>query len=249
MKTLLALLFLVSAASGAYDGNGSSQYMLTSTTPVTAVPLTIACWANLPNVTTRYALMSVSDSGGDNNYFRLEAAGDVAGDPIRVSTVNTSTVTAATSTSFTASTWFHACGVFAGVASRAVYLNGGGVGTNSSSLTPTSIDRIGIGVLAKSTLANHISGSIAECAIWNIDLTAAEAASLAAGFSPRLIRPANLVFYAPLVRNITDVRGGITITNTGMTVSAHPRMYGSLTFRAPINGAPAWLFNPFAITK
>jgi hypothetical protein len=69
-------------------------------------------------------------------------------------------------------------------------------------------------------------GDIAEPAIWNAALTAAEIASLAKGMTPDKIRPQNLVFYAPLVRNLQDVRGGLTITNNnGATVANHPRVY------------------------
>ena len=67
---------------------------------------------------------------------------------------------------------------------------------------------------------------IAECGIWNAALTAAEIASLAKGMTPDKIRPQSLVFYAPLVRNLQDVKGGLAITNNNAaTVAAHPRIY------------------------
>ena len=51
-------------------------------------------------------------------------------------------------------------------------------------------------------------------------------ASLAAGVCPLLVRPTSLVFYAPLVRTLTqDIRGGLTLTNTNtVTVGDHPRI-------------------------
>ena len=40
------------------------------------------------------------------------------------------------------------------------------------------------------------------------------------------IRPQNLVFYAPLVRDLIDQKGGLTITNNNAaTVANHPRIY------------------------
>jgi hypothetical protein len=40
------------------------------------------------------------------------------------------------------------------------------------------------------------------------------------------IRPQSLVFYAPLVRDLIDVKGGLTITNNNTaTVANHPRVY------------------------
>jgi hypothetical protein len=69
------------------------------------------------------------------------------------------------------------------------------------------------------------SGTIAEVGIWNVALTTAEIASLAKGMTPDKIRPQRLVFYAPLVRDLVDAKGGLTITNNGATVANHPRVY------------------------
>lgn len=61
--------------------------------------------------------------------------------------------------------------------------------------------------------------------MWNVALTDSENASLAAGFTPDQIRPQSLQFYAPLVRDLIDVRGGRTITNVNnATVAVHPRI-------------------------
>ena len=67
---------------------------------------------------------------------------------------------------------------------------------------------------------------MAEVGIWNAALTAAEIASLAKGMTCDKIRPQNLVFYAPLVRDLIDAKGGRTITNNNAaTVANHPRVY------------------------
>jgi hypothetical protein len=71
-----------------------------------------------------------------------------------------------------------------------------------------------------------MGGQIAEVGIWNVALTAAEIASLADGMTCDKVRPQSLVFYAPLVRDLQDVRGGLTITNNNTaTVANHPRIY------------------------
>ena len=76
--------------------------------------------------------------------------------------------------------------------------------------------------------ANNLSGfSAAEVGIWTAALTAAEIASLAKGMTCDKVRPQNLVFYAPLVRNLQDAKGGLTITNNNSATAAnHPRVYG-----------------------
>ena len=50
--------------------------------------------------------------------------------------------------------------------------------------------------------------------------------SLAKGITCDKIRPQNLVFYAPLVRDLVDAKGGLTIiNNNSATVANHPRVY------------------------
>ncbi len=71
-----------------------------------------------------------------------------------------------------------------------------------------------------------MNGLIAEVGLWNVALTAEEIASLAKGMTCDKVRPQSLVFYAPLVRNLVDAKGGLTITNNNSaTVANHPRIY------------------------
>ena len=83
-----------------------------------------------------------------------------------------------------------------------------------------------IGGRFNTTIGSYFPGDIAEVGIWNAALTAAEVASLANGMTCDKIRPQSLVFYAPLVRDLIDAKGGRTITNNnGATVANHPRIY------------------------
>lgn len=83
-----------------------------------------------------------------------------------------------------------------------------------------------IGARNANTIGQFAEGLVAEVGIWNAALTAAEIASLAAGMTCDKVRPQSLVFYAPLVRDLVDVKGGLTITNNnGATVANHPRVY------------------------
>jgi hypothetical protein len=71
-----------------------------------------------------------------------------------------------------------------------------------------------------------MDGKIAEVGIWSSALTQPEIASLAKGMTCDKVRPQNLVFYAPLVRDLIDQKGGLAITNNnGATVANHPRVY------------------------
>lgn len=212
----------------AYTFNGSSQYLTTTTTPVAVAPLTMACWFNSTSSTTSQNLIQVCSAAG-NDSFRLLIAGAVAAKPVRVATTDSvpTQITADTTAGYTTNTWTHACGVFASTTSRTAYINGGNSGANTTSVNPQNVDRIRSGAtINNSTISQYFAGQIAEVAIWNAALSAAEVLSLSQRASPLLIRPQSLVFYAPNVSNLTDLIGARTITNNGTaTVSAHPRIY------------------------
>lgn len=73
---------------------------------------------------------------------------------------------------------------------------------------------------------SYFGGDVAEFAIWNRVLTAAEAAILGDGFSPLFI-PNGLVFYTPLIGRTSpeiELRYGSSGTVSGAVVADHPRI-------------------------
>lgn len=107
------------------------------------------------------------------------------------------------------------------------FLNGSSKGTLSDSgdLTSTSNLHVGTNVGGGGLQYN---GLIAEVCIWKgYSLTTAEIQSLKIGFKASSVRREFISFYAPLVRNLIDIKGGLTITNNNSaTVANHPRIYG-----------------------
>jgi len=73
----------------------------------------------------------------------------------------------------------------------------------------------------------RLDGDVAEAALWDTDLTDDEIAALAQGFSPSMVRPDQLLAYAPLIRDedrdLQDRAGGFTPTSSP-TVADHPRI-------------------------
>lgn len=212
----------------AYDFNGTNQLLQTAGAPASALPITMACWFYSSSITASQTLLSIANTTGEFRGPRLIAEGAAAGDPIRADYTVWGSGIARTTSGYSQNTWHHACGVYASTASRTAYLDGGSSGTDTTSVPAALIVNTltvggrflggSIGVLAV--------GRIAEVGIWNSALTAAEIASLAKGMTCDKIRPQNLVFYAPLVRDLNDQKGGLTITNNnGATVAAHPRIY------------------------
>jgi len=206
--------------------DASTEYLEVTSTPVTATPLTLACWFYSDTTAIIQTLIAVHNHGLPIQSFTLDIRGDIGGDPIHAATTQSSADShAATSSGYSANTWHHAAAVFTSPTSRAAFIDGGSKGTNTTSRTPSSIDHINIGALDYSIgQAGAMSGRIAEAAIWNVALTDAEVASLAAGFTPPFIRPQSLVAYWPLVRDEDqDNVGGYDLTpiNTP-SIAAHP---------------------------
>jgi hypothetical protein len=208
----------------AYEFNGSDQKLSPASTPVAAAPLTMACWFRPANLTHNGALISLNRSTG-GSYFALYFNGSAAGDPISIFKSPGLTGGLNSTSGASVNTWNHACGVFESSSSQSVYLNGGNSATNASAGTPSGINRFDIGAYLNAA-GNFFNGQLAEVGIWNAALTAAEIASLAKGMTCDKVRPQSLVFYAPLVRDLVDQKGGLTITNNNSaTVAAHPRVY------------------------
>jgi hypothetical protein len=186
----------------------------------------MACWFNPNNTTSNLALVSINGEGSPSqDRYGLFALGANAGDPLRADT--NGTTNAQTTVGFQASTWQHAAGVWAAANSRTIYLNGGNSVTDVRTAVPSGLVATNIGArFLNGAYGLFMAGLIAEVGIWSAALTADEIASLAAGMTCDKVRPQSLVFYAPLVRDLQDVRGGLTITNNnGATVADHPRVY------------------------
>jgi hypothetical protein len=205
----------------------SSQYLDLTAAPIGGVPLTMACWFNLSDITNGQFLMSISDYSipASGDYFALVADGTAGGDPLNASTYQSSTKSATTSSGYSAGTWHHGCAVFAAVDDRRAYIDGGSKGTNAESMTPADLSHTGIGTLIRQDWpATFTDGLIAEAVWWNAALTDDEVAILAKRYSPLFVRPQNIVQYLPLIRdNDEDIVGGYSWNNaTSPTVDAHP---------------------------
>ena len=227
----------------AIDLDGTGDYLNIAAIPVSgsALAITMACWANVDDITHANILMSVNDASLAN-YYLLFASGDTAGDFAKFGvSAASSTAECASSIAYTAGTYQHYCGVNASATSRTVYLNGTNSGTDATSRSPINMDSTGIGSF--STGAVRLFGVIAEAGIWNVALTAGEVADLAQGLSPLLVRPESLVMYMPMwsTSDLVDRRGLGTFTlNGNPTTGDHCRVYYPSAVVAPYyaNQAP-----------
>lgn len=205
--------------------NGTSDHIIASASPVTNYPMTLAAWVRPTTVAAGVAIYLSIGSNSDTSRVIL---GRTSGSAYAATfnSAGNSRVYPSGTTDFTATTWAHVALVIASSTSVDVLVNGSSKVTSALTRGLTNIDRIIIGArTAAGTLGEYGNGDVAEVGIWNVALTAAEIASLAKGFRPDSIRPQSLAFYAPLVREIIDVRGGLTLTASGTSVATHPRVY------------------------
>ena len=176
-------------------------------------PYSYGVWFNPSSLGNNYQTFITFDGGGSLfSQLIISSSND------RLQLRNASGLVASPTPAVLASTWQHALAVCPTSNTAAVYLNGGSKATGTHNPT-VPIESL--------TLSNTSSSafSVAEAAIWNVELDDTDAAILAAGVSPLLVRPQNLVYYAPLIRAAQDVRRGVTLTATGTpTVTDHPRM-------------------------
>ncbi len=193
-------------------------------TPITAVPMTIACRA--------YAIgngrvIGLCNSGNDDPWlcYLSRSGGNISMDQNDASGGG---YTQFSGGSFPSGTWVHLAGKVEGNASRTVYVDGAGTFNSTNKVPATDLNNLCIAVLGRPSITEYFGGAIAEVGVWDVGLTDAEVLSLSNGACPLLIRPQSIVFYDPLPAASSggDLVGGrIPSVATG-TGALHPRVYG-----------------------
>ncbi len=204
----------------------NSQYLNTGSTPVTSTPLTIAAWF-YPTADANGTICSVGVTSGTNRQQLFYDPTSFAGAKLSANSLDNSGQSESNRSGVVElNAWQHGAGVYTSSTERLAYHNGNAGTVNTVSRIPSGLNTITIGGRWNTAIGGLVTGRIAEVGIWNAALTAAEIASLAKGMTCDKVRPQNLVFYAPLVRDLKDQKGGLAITNNnGATVATHPRVY------------------------
>lgn len=206
----------------ARDFNGSSGY-LTKASPGNLYDcrksFTAACWINLDTLvgTTWVAAMTKGLTGSGTYQWLLGTSG-VSSSTLSCALYNGSSNPEAIDDggTYSTGTTYHIAMTYDGTTLR-FYRGGAQHGTVSTSIDPgANTDEFNIGKRANQS--TFFDGRIWEAATWNVPLTAAEIASLAAAYSPRFVRPASLVGYWPIIGRWSpeiEPRGGIDLTLSG----------------------------------
>jgi hypothetical protein len=200
----------------------SSHYLQVEQAAVTAAPFTMFCWYNIDGTATFNTLMAIQRSATTAEWWRLRARN---GQPLLMLLQNNAAeFSVATSTSCSINVWQSACAVEYSSSNRAIFLNGAGKGTNTTTRAPASVNRTTVGMVRGTFAGEGTNGLIAHPAIWNAALDDAEVAMLAAGISPLRVRPQSLVMYLPHLGRDSpeiDIINARTLAVTGATASSN----------------------------
>lgn len=235
-----------------YLFNGTTSNLQLSSALVSAMPLTFTGWFNPTTTTTTETILAITKNSGvgGSDYYKCLAAGVVANDPIRTIRGNVGTTSAADTTGtvgFIAQKWNHACSVFTSATLQTSYLQGGRVGTDTTSITPANLDQTNVGANKDGGALNQFfAGLLAELAIYNCALSFDDQLRLASGALPTDIRPQNLVLYLPL-RTDTFDRSPFkyTFANTACVLNSdHPPMLYAAPRRRRAPAIAGGSFNP-----
>ncbi len=197
----------------------TSDYLTASGAGAKAAPLTLACFVRV-DAPAFQAAVSLDNYGshaffvGVNNTGKAQAQINGPGGGGFSQAVSTRSVSV--------NSWHHIAGVYRSASSRDAYVDGGGKGSDTTTVTPAPMSRTEVGRVGG--FATYLDGALAEVGIWNVALSDEEIRRLALGQTPLWIRPRALVFYAPLTAGEDfDVVRGLSLVASGAPgVRGHP---------------------------
>lgn len=226
----------------------SSQFLSTTSPPITVLPITVACWYKMESAasTEEMGLMQLSEKLQAENFFNLRLDDQVGTGDLQWNVRNEATVSICSSAiNWTTGVWQHAAGRSVSSTDHSVFLNGGNEGTSSVDNSPELIDSFAVGVQRLSgSDSDFMDGLIAWPCMWNVALTDAEIASLGAGAHPFMVRPASIISFWPLYGDSSpeiDLVGNTSLTVTGATKGAEtfPIYFPGKILQFPSGGSAA----------
>jgi hypothetical protein len=206
----------------------TTAWLSLSSAVVTGFPASIACWtiASTTALTNDLTLIQIGDSTF-GNYFNINADNAATYAEIHNSG---GYFDASSSTLLSTSVWTHVCAVFNSASPYAsIYVNGTKGTDYTTSKTVSAFTQSLIAAYGNVSGDGYV-GSLAQVGIWNTNLVSSDVTALNAGFSPKLVRAANLVSYVPLL-TVTGTEPdrcratGWTVNGTPVSI-ANPRIFG-----------------------
>jgi len=195
--------------------------------------MSVCCWVYpTSSAVGQVAHFYVSRDGSSRCWSLLRQAFQSVNNTVETAVYkNNTTATGIQSTTVLAiNTWYHLAMTYKfvtdGTSELRLFVNGAQEASSTSAVGPINQATVPVEI-GRRNLTNEnypANARMAEVAIYNTTLTAAEVGSLADGMTPDRVSPQGLVLYAPLVRDLIDLKGN-TLTNNNTTVVDHPRIY------------------------
>jgi len=209
----------------AYDFVPASSQYISANIGSYDEPLTIHARVNINNVpTVSLSAIALNTNGAllRHQLLVLQPTSQVSIGSVNAAGTNAAATAA---TAVPTATWNSIAGVLASDTSRTAYRQGV-AGTPNTTSRQITFDLMTIGARIATTVGLYFDGKLADIAVWTAVLTDDELNSLRRGFKPHRIRPQSLLFYVPLLRNLQDIKGLLSLTNNNTaTVADHPRVY------------------------
>jgi len=179
--------------------NGSTQFLRRAEALNFTYPLTLALWVYPQRSSLYEDVLCLARSADNSTGWFLQLRGPDGMKAAAVTAYQNTFAIARSSTTFSLNRWCHLAGVFTAANSRMVYLDGVAGSVEGTTLAVPTVDRIVIGAWERQgSWMAYFAGYAAEAAVWKVALNASEIAQLAAGHSPLLVRPGDLIAYWPL---------------------------------------------------
>ncbi|MES3013279.1 MAG: hypothetical protein V4750_06055 [Pseudomonadota bacterium] len=202
--------------------------------PITWQPFELTLAANASHNSTANAacFLSVSAVGGSENSSSLYFRGDTGGDPVQLrhvmNTVTTTIFTANSAAGYSASTMVVAVGR-AQSGAAAIFKDGTKTTASMSTTSQANLSKLSIGEIFINTGAvgnEKVTGNVARVGIWLGGISDRDADAYNKGAPIPRIKPASLRYYAPLARELQELKGRVALTDHSTTVAArHVRSY------------------------
>lgn len=158
---------------GAFFASASSQKLINSATPITAMPLSVGFWVYPTTTGTLRSFWSLCDTAGATNYLTLAQS---SANSWRLATTDDATPLGAGIGTVTANQWAYVVGRFISATNKrySVLQYDGSIvqGQITTSDTPIGLDTMALGCLNHSTPTNFFDGLLAEFWWANIDVQA-----------------------------------------------------------------------------
>lgn len=233
----------------ARDFDGSADYGLFSGTPNFSddLPLTMACFAQADNASHGQMLMFLGEAVSSKRHLMLFISGNTHPKWGARHRYNESGNSLWDGADIVDGQWYHVAGVFVDNSDRTVYVDGTAGPQNTDTITGTlASDRLGLAAEFASSVGGTFDGKIAEAAVWAAALNPDEIGALAHGFSPLLVRRADLVAYWPLRGVLSPERDWIGAHDLTLTGSpAKSEHYQRIRYPTqPFYGIPSAVIAP-----